>query len=56
MPKNTTGGGGLHAVKFYESPESLCHRGRLLGEGLIEQQQLWNNLATTDDFDLLCLN
>ena len=40
MAKNTTGGdGNLHAVKFYESPESLCHIvAEFLGEGLIERQ------------------
>jgi hypothetical protein len=40
MAKNTTGeGGNFHAVKFYESPESLCHIvAEFLGEGLFKQQ------------------
>ena len=39
MTKNTTGDGNFHAVKFYESPESLCHIvAGFLGEGLIERQ------------------
>lgn len=39
MAKNTTGEGNFHAVKFYESPESLCQIvAEFLGEGLIERQ------------------
>ena len=40
MANNTTGeGGNFHAVKFYESPESLWHIvAEFLGEGLAKQQ------------------
>jgi hypothetical protein len=40
MARNTTGGdGNFHAVKFYESPESLCNIvAEFLGEGLSERQ------------------
>jgi hypothetical protein len=40
MAKNATGAdGNFHAVRFYESPESLCHIvAEFLGEGLIEGQ------------------
>jgi hypothetical protein len=39
MAKNTTGEGNFQDVKFYESPESLCHIVvEFLGEGLIERQ------------------
>jgi hypothetical protein len=60
MPKNPTDGPGhFRDVKFYESPESLCHAyGEMVDvlwkagqdAAAIRVELLWNTLATTHDF------